>query len=65
MELAGIDLAVLAPIFIIEFLLFIVALIAWIRTPETKGPRWMWLLIIIFIQIVGPILFLILGRRQT
>lgn len=57
-------LSLLAPILILELILAIVALVAWIKTDETRGPKWMWLLIILFIGIIGPILFFIIGRRQ-
>ncbi|GGM29975.1 hypothetical protein GCM10011351_15120 [Paraliobacillus quinghaiensis] len=54
----------LAPIIILELILAIVGVIAWFKTENTNGPRWLWLLIIIFITILGPILFFIIGRRQ-
>ncbi|WP_226035348.1 PLD nuclease N-terminal domain-containing protein [Aquibacillus saliphilus] len=57
-------LPILAPIIIIEAILAIVALVAWFKTDETNGPKWMWLLLIIFIGVIGPILFFIIGRRQ-
>ncbi|MDL4841850.1 PLDc N-terminal domain-containing protein [Aquibacillus rhizosphaerae] len=65
MELLGIDLAIIAPLLIIEAILAIVAIIAWFKTDETNGPKWLWLLLIIFISIIGPILFFIIGRRQN
>ena len=55
---------ILAPIIILEAILAIVGIIAWFKTENTNGPRWLWLLIIIFITILGPILFFIIGRRQ-
>lgn len=58
------DFAVLAPLFILEAILAIVAIIAWFKTEKTNGPRWLWLVIIVFITIIGPILFFIFGRRQ-
>lgn len=57
-------LQILAPIIILEAILAIVALVAWVKTDETRGPKWMWLLIILFLSIIGPILFFIIGRRQ-
>ncbi|GAA5417797.1 negative regulatory protein YxlE [Paraliobacillus ryukyuensis] len=56
--------SLLAPLIILEAVLAIVALIAWFKTDETNGPRWLWLVIILLIQIIGPILFFIFGRRQ-
>ncbi|WP_268238677.1 PLDc N-terminal domain-containing protein [Lentibacillus kapialis] len=31
---------------------------------KTNGPKWMWALIIIFINIIGPIIYFIFGRRN-
>lgn len=56
--------ALLAPIIILELILAIVAIIAWVKTEETRGPKWLWLVIILFVSILGPILFFIIGRRQ-
>ncbi|WP_139343287.1 PLD nuclease N-terminal domain-containing protein [Virgibacillus siamensis] len=62
--LSEINWAVIAPILIIQFILFIVALVDVIRIERTNGPKWMWVLIILFINIIGPIVYFIFGRRQ-
>ncbi|MFB1050909.1 PLDc N-terminal domain-containing protein [Paraliobacillus sp. JSM ZJ581] len=54
----------LAPLIVLEAILVIVALLAWFKTDKTNGPRWLWLFIILLLQIIGPILFFIIGRRQ-
>lgn len=56
--------AVIAPIIIIQFILLVVALIDWVKTDQTNGPKWMWLLIIVFGNILGPVLYFIFGRSQ-
>ncbi|GAA4070301.1 PLD nuclease N-terminal domain-containing protein [Amphibacillus indicireducens] len=56
-------LQMLSPLLVLQFILLVVALIAWFKTEETKGPKWVWLLIILFVSMIGPILFFILGRR--
>ncbi|HHU20001.1 MAG TPA: PLDc_N domain-containing protein [Bacilli bacterium] len=56
-------LQMLWPLLVLQFILLVVALIAWFKTDETKGPKWVWLLIILFVSMIGPILFFILGRR--
>ncbi|WP_182201450.1 PLDc N-terminal domain-containing protein [Paraliobacillus salinarum] len=53
-----------APLIVLEVILAIVALVAWFKTEKTNGPRWLWLIIILLIQIIGPILFFTIGRRQ-
>ena len=55
---------IIAPIIVIQLVLMIVALIACIRAEATNGPKWLWILIIIFINIIGPILYFVIGRKQ-
>lgn len=62
--MSSIPWGLILPIVIIQFILLIVAIIDLIRTPETNGPKWMWALIIVFINILGPIAYFIFGRRQ-
>lgn len=54
----------LAPLIIIQLILTIVALIDLIKRNHTLGPKWMWLLIIIFVATLGPILYFIVGRKH-
>lgn len=59
-----INWAVIAPLLIIQGILTIIAFIDWIRTDQTNGPKWVWLPIILFISILGPVLYFVIGRRQ-
>ena len=54
----------LVPVLLIELALLIAALIDLARRERTRGPKWAWLLIILFISILGPILYFILGRAD-
>ncbi len=65
MENAASYLPILAPILIIQLILLIVAIIDLVRIEKTNGPKWLWALIIIFINIIGPILYFVLGRRSN
>lgn len=56
---------ILAPILIIQLILLIVAIIDLVRIEKTNGPKWLWALIIIFINIIGPILYFVVGRRSN
>ena len=49
---------------VIQLLLVVVALIDLVRVKSTNGPKWMWALIIVFINIIGPVVYFILGRRN-
>lgn len=64
-ELANIPWNLIIPIFVLQFILLVVALIDVLRHKRTNGPLVMWILIIIFVSLFGPILYFIFGRRQA
>ena len=63
--LSEINWAIIAPLFIIQLILIIIAFIDWVKCEQTNGPKWVWLLIILFISTLGPILYFIFGRKDT
>jgi hypothetical protein len=65
MSLFNLNWALIAPLLVIQLILIIVALIDLSKAEETNGPKWMWVLIILFVNILGPILYFILGKKQT
>lgn len=54
----------LAPLIVIQLALMVAALIDLIRRTGTRGPKWLWLLVILFVNILGPILYFVLGRKD-
>ncbi|MEC5424149.1 PLD nuclease N-terminal domain-containing protein [Virgibacillus sp. C22-A2] len=60
----AINWAVIAPFIIIQGILLIVALIDWAKAERFNGPKWMWFFIIVFVNILGPILYFIFGRSN-
>jgi hypothetical protein len=54
----------LLPIFLIQVTLMVFALVDLVRRERTKGPKWMWALIVIFINIIGPVVYLFVGREE-
>ena len=52
------------PIIIIQYGLMIFALVQLFRNEAAYLPKWGWALIIIFINIIGPVIFLIVGRKK-
>lgn len=54
---------IIAPLIILQLVLMLVALVSCIREEETNGPKWAWVLVIIFVNIFGPILYFVLGRK--
>ena len=50
---------------VLQVLLMVWALIDLIRRREVKGlPKWAWALIIIFINLFGPIIYFVAGRGE-
>jgi hypothetical protein len=54
----------LIPIIVLQLVLLAVALLDLVRRERTRGPKWMWVLIILFVNIIGPILYLVVGREE-
>jgi hypothetical protein len=63
--MGNINLAFLLPIAVIELILLVVALVDLVRIEETNGPKWLWTLVILFISVIGPILYFVMGRRNN
>lgn len=54
----------LIPVVIIELGLMIAAIVDLIRRPQTRGPKWVWALVILFINFIGPIIYFVAGRKE-
>jgi Phospholipase_D-nuclease N-terminal len=62
--LEGLNWGLIAPLIIIQLILLIVSLVDLGRIEKTNGPKWLWVLIILFVNIIGPILYFVFGRRN-
>ena len=52
------------PLVLLQLTLMIVALVDLVRREKTRGPKWVWTLVIIFGELIGPIIYLIFGRED-
>ena len=52
----------LIPVIIIQWTLLILALVLAIKNDVAYLPKWAWIVIILIVNIIGPIIFLIAGR---
>jgi hypothetical protein len=52
----------LIPVVVVQFILMAVALVDLARREKTRGPKWVWALVILFVNIFGPIVYFIFGR---
>ncbi|MER2088802.1 PLDc N-terminal domain-containing protein [Sporosarcina sp. JAI121] len=64
-ELANIPWNLILPIIVLQLILMTIALIDVIRHQRTNGPFIMWIFIIVFVNLIGPILYFVFGRRQV
>lgn len=62
--LESINWAILAPIVIIQLILMAIAIINIVKIEKVNGPKWVWALVILFINLLGPIIYFIFGRRS-
>ena len=64
-QLANINWALIAPLFVVQAILAIVALIDIARIHATNGPKWVWVIVVIVINTIGPIVYFIFGRKTS
>ena len=65
MEILTKYLSLLIPILVIQLLLIIFALVDLVRRDQTRGPKWMWVLVILFVNMIGPIIYFLVGREEV
>lgn len=65
MDVLMANLPLFIPLIIAEVILAVTALIHVLRHPHYRfGNKIMWALIVLFIQVIGPIAYFILGRGE-
>jgi len=64
MELIKQYLPLLIPVVLIELGLMVTALVDLIRRAQTRGPKWVWVLVIVLINFIGPIIYFVAGRKE-
>jgi len=52
------------PIVLLQLVLMIVALVDLIRREKTRGPKWLWVIVIVIGELIGPIVYFIFGREE-
>lgn len=57
-------LPLLIPLFLIQLGLMITALVDLIKREKTKGPKWLWIIIVVFVNIIGPIIYFVIAREE-
>jgi hypothetical protein len=57
-------LPLLVPVALIQIILLGIALLDLLRREKIRGPKWAWVMAILFVQMIGPILYLAAGRGE-
>jgi hypothetical protein len=52
------------PLILVELGLKGVALADLVRRERARGPKWLWVLVILLINLIGPIVYLVFGRGE-
>ena len=65
MEILQKYLPLLIPLIVIQLALMIVALVDILKREKTRGPKWLWVLIVVFGEMIGPILYFVVGREES
>jgi hypothetical protein len=54
----------LVPIVIIQYALVFAAIIDLSKQKTTRGPKMLWVFVIILVNFIGPILYFVIGRDE-
>lgn len=54
----------LIPIILLQIGLIVIALKDMVGRERTNGPKWAWVLVVLFVNIFGPIIYLLAGRDE-
>lgn len=54
----------LIPIILLQLALMLFALIDLARRPKANGPKWVWVILIICVNFIGPIAYFLVGRQE-
>jgi hypothetical protein len=54
----------LIPLLLIQVTMMIIALVDLAKREKTRGPKWVWVLVVIFVNMIGPIIYFVLGREE-
>jgi len=58
-------LPLVIPLLILQLVLMVVALVDLAHRQNTRGPRWLWAIIIIVGELLGPVLYFMVGREEA
>ena len=57
-------IGLIIPIVLLQLGLMVAALIDLAKRENTNGPKWVWILVIVFGEILGSVIYFIFGRKE-
>ena len=54
----------LIPVILLQLGLMVFALVDLARREKTRGPKWLWAIVIVLGEVLGPIVYLLVGREE-
>lgn len=60
-----INWGLIMPLIILQALLAIIGLISLAKSDRVRGPKWLWVIIIIFGNMLGSIAYFTIGRKDV
>ncbi len=54
----------LIPLTLLQVILMVVALVDLLRRERTRGPKWAWALLVVLVNLIGPVVYLLFGREE-
>jgi hypothetical protein len=57
-------ISLVVPLLIVQLILIAVALTVLVKADRTRGPKWLWAIVIVLVNLLGPIAFFLFGRRS-
>ncbi|WP_070120310.1 PLDc N-terminal domain-containing protein [Bacillus marinisedimentorum] len=60
-----INWGLIAPLLVIQLLLMVLALVDLAKAEQTNGSKIIWVFVIIFINLIGPVIYFLFGRRKA
>ncbi|MEJ2208032.1 MAG: PLD nuclease N-terminal domain-containing protein [Anaerolineae bacterium] len=64
MEIIRDYLPFLIPLLLLQLALMAFALVDLVRRERTRGPKWAWAIVIVLGELLGPVVYLLLGREE-
>ncbi|WP_136608345.1 PLD nuclease N-terminal domain-containing protein [Paenibacillus dokdonensis] len=55
----------LAPLIFIQLILSVVGLISLYKAESTRGPKWLWVIIILCGSLLGSVAYFVVGRKDV